>query len=93
MFESGRFFTGCNYWASHAGMRMWEKWDEDVVDADFARLAAHDIRVLRVFPLWSDFQPIHLLRMGGGEPKEYRFGDESSLRIEPNSAAVFRVKR
>jgi len=91
MFENGKFFTGCNYWASHAGMRMWEMWDDSVVDADFARLAKNNIRVLRVFPLWSDFQPIHLLRMGGGEPKEYRFGEEALPEDKYGAAGVSKV--
>jgi endo-1,4-beta-mannosidase len=29
---------GCNYWASHAGTRMWVQWDENVVREDFKRL-------------------------------------------------------
>ena len=31
--------------------------------------------MLRVFPLWPDFQPIHLLRGGAGQPQEIRFGE------------------
>lgn len=27
LFADGGFVTGCNYWASHAGMYMWRKWD------------------------------------------------------------------
>ena len=26
IFASGKFFTGCNYWAGHAGMMMWRDW-------------------------------------------------------------------
>ena len=41
---------GCNYWASHAGTRMWELWDEKVVESDFRKLAAIGCRLIRVFP-------------------------------------------
>ena len=49
---------GCNYWASHAGTRMWELWDEDVVRKDLKRLRELGCELLRVFPNWRDFQPI-----------------------------------
>lgn len=49
---------GCNYWASHAGTRMWELWDEDVVRGDFKRLAELGCGLVRVFPNWRDFQPV-----------------------------------
>ena len=58
IFKHGEFNTGCNYWASHAGMKMWSDWREDVVRRDFELLAALKIKTVRVFPLWSDFQPI-----------------------------------
>lgn len=52
------FFTGCNYWASHAGILMWRNWDADAVERDLQLLAGHGMTVLRVFPLWPDFQPL-----------------------------------
>ena len=58
LFEPGRIAVGCNYWASHAGMYMWRDWKPQQVEADFDRLAAHGMKVLRVFPLWPDFQPL-----------------------------------
>ena len=58
LFADGAFRVGCNYWASHAGMMMWRNWDAAQVERDFAVLAANGIRVLRVFPLWPDFQPL-----------------------------------
>ena len=51
---------GCNYWASHAGTRMWELWDEDIVRADLKRLAEIGCELIRVFPNWRDFQPIEI---------------------------------
>ena len=58
LFTPGTFFTGCNYWAGHAGMLMWRDWRPDVVEREFNDLAANGFGVLRVFPLWPDFQPI-----------------------------------
>lgn len=76
LLREGSFTLGCNYWASHAGTAMWSDWRPDVVRADLAKLAANGLQVLRVFPLWSDFQPIVQLRGGGGRPVEFRFGEE-----------------
>jgi hypothetical protein len=73
--ESGSFVIGCNYWASHAGTAMWSDWRPDVVDEDLRKLAAAGLQVLRVFPLWPDFQPITLLRGYAGEPSEIRHGE------------------
>ena len=49
LFESGKFFIGVNYWASHAGMFMWRNWDEKVVEEDFRVLSENGIEALRVF--------------------------------------------
>ena len=40
IFDSGRFFVGCNYWSSHAGMHMWRDWNGEQVERDFDLLAA-----------------------------------------------------
>ncbi|PAW79482.1 MAG: hypothetical protein B9S32_02785 [Verrucomicrobia bacterium Tous-C9LFEB] len=56
---SGQVRIGANYWASHAGMLMWRHWRADVVEQDFAQLHEHKLEVLRVFPLWPDFQPLN----------------------------------
>ena len=58
--------TGCNYWASHAGTRMWELWDEEIVRKDLKLLAENGCEMLRVFPNWRDFQPIEISYTGGG---------------------------
>lgn len=79
---SGHFQIGANYWASHAGTFMWRDWNAATVEADFARLSAGGLEILRVFPLWSDFQPIHCLRKEHGLPVEYRFG-EAPLPPDP----------
>lgn len=71
----GAFVIGCNYWASHAGTRMWADWRPEVVREDLRQLAAAGLQLLRVFPLWPDFQPLTLLRGGGGSPRQYRHGE------------------
>lgn len=74
--SAGCFQIGANYWASHAGIFMWRNWSAKVVDSDFHRLATGGLEVLRVFPLWSDFQPIHCLRGVHGQFVEFRFGED-----------------
>ncbi|HEX2948074.1 MAG TPA: beta-mannanase [Armatimonadota bacterium] len=73
---SGAFVVGCNYWASHAGTRMWADWRPEVVAQDLQRLSEAGLQVLRVFPLWPDFQPITQLYGGGGYLAEIRHGEE-----------------
>lgn len=75
-FEQGTFFVGCNYWASHAGMFMWSDWDEATVEDDLRRLAEARVTTLRVFPLWSDFQPLTMHRTSRGKGREVRIGEE-----------------
>ena len=58
IFTQGEFFIGCNYWAKNAGMYMWSQWRPDVVERELAELAKNGVTVMRVFPLWSDFQPL-----------------------------------
>ena len=53
-----QFLIGCNYWSSESGLHMWKHWSEEVVDRDFAAMAAHGMNTVRVFPLWEDFQPV-----------------------------------
>jgi len=56
--ERGTFFVGLNYWASHAGTEMWSNWNAKIVEEDLKKIKSVNISVLRVFPLWSDFQPL-----------------------------------
>lgn len=85
------FLLGCNYWASHAGTRMWADWRPDVVEADLCQLAAAGLRTLRVFPLWPDFQPITLLRTGHGRPQEIRMGEEPLPETDAGRAGMSEV--
>ena len=74
--DPGEFIVGSNYLASHAGTQMWSNWRPDVVDRDFRLLSEAGLQVLRVFAHWPDFQPLTLLRGGGGAPVEFRHGEE-----------------
>ena len=72
----GTFSVGCNYWASHAGTNMWPDWRPDVVAADFKQLSKDaGLQIVRVFPLWPDFQPLNMLKGGCGTRKEMRMGE------------------
>ncbi len=62
---SGRLSVGANYWASHAATRLWREWDAAAVGEDLRVLANAGIRLLRVFPNWADFQPIHACFLSG----------------------------
>lgn len=89
--QSGKFVVGCNYWASHAGTEMWRAWRPEIIDEDLHLLAANGVQVMRVFPLWPDFQPLSLLRGGAGAPAELRFGEEPLPEDEAGRAGVSAV--
>ena len=80
--------TGCNYWASHAGIRMWSDWREEVVREDFRKIASTGISVVRTFPLWPEFQPLTLLRSAAGRCRELSFGDCPLPPTEAGRAGV-----
>ncbi|MGV8137330.1 MAG: cellulase family glycosylhydrolase [Mangrovibacterium sp.] len=71
--EPGKYVLGCNYWASHAGTNMWKDWRPDIVEADFKQISEAGMQVIRVFPIWPDFQPIVQFYSSGGSLKEIRF--------------------
>ncbi len=52
------FLIGCNYWASNAGMKTWEKFDEKVIDKDFSTLSQNGVDTIRIFPTWDAFQEV-----------------------------------
>lgn len=79
------FGLGCNYWASHAGIYMWRNWDKAVVESDLQKLSQCGIKVLRVFPLWSDFQPLTYVK--GNGYYEIRNGDIALDRSTPEGLA------
>jgi len=77
----GTFAVGVNYWSSHAGTHMWRDWKPEIIEQDFKQLSENGIKVLRVFPLWPDFQPIHIVYSGRGEVKYFATKDEQPLPL------------
>ena len=65
MLKSGNLQIGLNYWASDNATRMWKHWHPETIEKDMAALERYGIQLLRVFPLWPDFQPIRLLQYCG----------------------------
>ncbi len=65
MLKAGKLTIGLNYWASDQATRMWKHWNAETVEKDMALFEQYGISLLRVFPLWPDFQPIRLLQYGG----------------------------
>lgn len=87
-FEKGTFFAGCNYWASHAGTSMWHDWSEEVVRKDLEVCSSKGMKVLRVFPLWSDFQPVERMRGCAGEKMEFRIRENPLSETEEGVAGI-----
>lgn len=79
------FKLGCNYWASHAGIYMWRNWDRSIVESDLQKLSKCGMKVLRVFPLWADFQPLTCAKGNGFY--EIRVGDKAIDRSTPEGLA------
>jgi len=86
--RQGSFSVGCNYWASHAGTHMWRNWKPEIIEKDFKLLSENGIRLLRVFPLWPDFQPIYQVYSGGGSKKFIGFKDSPLPPAGPGSNGV-----
>jgi hypothetical protein len=84
--KQGSFVLGCNYWASHAGTRMWSDWRPEVVAKDLRLLADNGLQIIRIFPLWPDFQPISRLGSAWEPAKEFRFA-EAPLPNDPAGQA------
>ena len=73
------FSVGCNYWASHAGISMWHEWDPDEVEKDFIAMKNSGMNTVRLFPLWSDFQPVRFAYCFAGGQQELVFPDGQPL--------------
>jgi hypothetical protein len=84
----GEFVVGCNYWASHAGTRTWSDWQPAVVEQDFQQLSAAGLQVLRVFPLWPDFQPLTAHYSSNNHIIELRQGEDPFPDTEAGRAGV-----
>ncbi len=81
LIKKGTFAVGVNYWASYAGTHMWRDWKPGIIEQDFKQLAENGIKVLRVFPLWPDFQPIYQVYSGGGSKKYIATKDELPIPL------------
>lgn len=77
-----KFDVGCNYWGSKWGTLMWRNWDEESVENDLALLSKYDVRFLRVFPNWEDFQPLEKALGCGGSFREYRLHGKEKMKDE-----------
>ena len=73
------FLMGCNYWSSEAGISMWHKWSLEAVEKDFAALKESGMNCVRLFPLWSDFQPVMSACGCNGKHVEFIMTDGSPL--------------
>lgn len=69
--RNNHFYPGANYWASHASINMWSDWRADVVEEDFRKLSGSGIKLLRIFLLWPDFQPLKAI-YANSQIYEYR---------------------
>jgi hypothetical protein len=79
LFKPGKFELGVNYWESKHATAMWQKWDPETIDRDFAVLTEHNMKLVRCFPLWEIFQPIKFLKKPNKNIVEVRFADETPL--------------
>ena len=85
--KSGNLFLGLNYWSSRDAILMWENWDSSVIEEDLKIIKKYGITHLRIFPLWSYFQPIYALR-SNDRIIEYAFADEPLPDTEAGRAGV-----
>lgn len=51
------FLLGINYWPQRTFVRMWKEFDAGQHRRDFALLRSVNVRLVRCFLLWEDFQP------------------------------------
>lgn len=81
--EPGRLELGANYWSSFNATKMWRDWRPDEIEKDFVALKEHGMTILRVFPTWSDFQPIveiHANSSRWNQSKDTRMTLDEKLR-------------
>ena len=51
------FLTGVNYWPREKAMYWWKNFDPEEVNHEFAKIASLNLKLVRIFLLWEDFQP------------------------------------
>ena len=93
IYMNDNFLLGCNYWASHAGIRMWEDWSADEVEQDFCSLSDIGCNCIRIFPLWSVFQPIKQLYTYKGVERQIRYFGEEPLTADGSGIDEVMVSR
>ncbi|MBR5308879.1 MAG: hypothetical protein IKU43_08915 [Clostridia bacterium] len=86
--ESGKFSYGVNYWGSKYAIEMWSKWDIESIENDLKVLAENAVDTVRVFPTWSDFQPICAHFAHENLFVEFRHGEEPLPDTEAGMAGV-----
>ncbi len=59
MEKNNGYLLGCNYWGSQHAIYMWRNYDKAGIEKDIKALAKKGVNILRIFPLWPDFQPIN----------------------------------
>ncbi|HBG28000.1 MAG: hypothetical protein A2Y10_17385 [Planctomycetes bacterium GWF2_41_51] len=82
------FKIGCNYLSSNAGCFMWQRWDESVVRKDLELLNDNNIKLLRVFPIWSDFQPLKIIYSEYGKYKTVCSGAKEAILSQENNSGI-----
>lgn len=73
------FMLGVNYWESNAGTKMWRDFDALIIEQDFKALSDNGVDTIRLFPLWTDFQPISAIHVCGGVFQEVVYKEELPL--------------
>ena len=86
--KSGSFSFGVNYWGSKHAIEMWAKWDAESIENDLKVLASNGVDTVRVFPTWSDFQPICAHYAGNNSFFEFRHGEEPLPDTDAGRAGV-----
>ena len=76
---TNEFAVGCNYWSSKSAISMWRNWSEEAVEKDFAALKEAGMNTVRIFPLWSDFQPVSWACRWAGIHQELVMDDGTPL--------------
>lgn len=89
--KSGTFSFGVNYWGSKYAIEMWSNWDEESIESDLKVLSENEVDTVRVFPTWSDFQPIKAHFEHNNEFYEMRMGEEPLPDTEAGKAGVDEV--
>lgn len=84
---SEKFTIGCNYWASDVGINMWSEYNPEIIKKDMEALSKNGINVIRVFPLWSVFQPIDNVLRYGGEFEGYSDNGGKTILYDVDESA------